>query len=66
MDGEWWKERVGWRGWMKRDRWREVDGDRWMERIDWMKRSGWRVVDGESDGEKWMERDGRRDINGKR
>jgi hypothetical protein len=55
MDGE---------KWMKRFRWREVDEERSMERVNmdvekyiervWWRESGWREIDGES----LMERDG--------
>jgi hypothetical protein len=37
--------------WIERDRWREVDGGKWMERgrrmERWIGRVGWREVDGE-------------------
>jgi hypothetical protein len=48
--------------WIERDRWREVDGGKWMERgrrmERWIGRVGWR----EMGGEKWMERGGWREI----
>ncbi|MCI41191.1 hypothetical protein A2U01_0062424, partial [Trifolium medium] len=40
-DWERWMERGGWYEW--RERWREVDGYRWMKRVGWRKR--WRKVD---------------------
>jgi hypothetical protein len=38
--------------WMKGNRWREMDGDKSMERKinveRWMETNGWREIDGES------------------